>query len=115
MTQGSLPKFPKGKPVKDYHKIKRGLGHITPVSSESEPEYVESFNYDHSYDTSLWDSNTSIEALFIGLSVNVVFTSQPEDEEKEIMLHSEMTYGSSNLTVCEKYASRDMSLLLMIS
>lgn len=47
------PKVPKGKPVDYYHRIKRGLRYVKLVPSESELECVESFHYDHSFDTSL--------------------------------------------------------------
>lgn len=78
-----------GKPARYYHKANKRLRNITLVPSEFEPEFVESFNHDHSFETSSWDSDTSVMAIFTSLLVNMVSTRQPEDEEDDIVLHSE--------------------------
>lgn len=66
---------PKGKSIDYYYKTKRGLKYVTPVPSESEPEYVESFKKDHSSDMSSWTPTLSVGALFNGLSVKMVSAS----------------------------------------
>lgn len=84
-----LAKVPKGKHVDYYNKTKRGLGYVTLISSEYEPEFVESFFKDHSFDNFSWDFDTSVGTLFTSRSVNMLSAGQREDEKKDAMLHSE--------------------------
>lgn len=59
-----LSKVLKVKPVDYYQKTKRGLGYVMLVPSESKAEFVEPFNHDQSFETSLWDFDTSAAAIF---------------------------------------------------
>jgi len=74
---------PKGKAPNYYHKTLRGLGYIsTPIPSTSESE--ESLYHDHSSCTSSWESDVSVGGIFKELSVNMVSTSHPEEEDEMI-------------------------------
>ena len=74
----------KGKAPDYYHKTWRGLGYIsTPIPSTSESE--ESLYYDHSSGTSSWESNVSVSSIFKELSMNMVSTSHPEEENEEMI------------------------------
>jgi len=82
---------PKGKAPDYYHKTRRRLGDVSTLIS-SDPEFEESVWHDHSSETSSWESDASICAIFKNLSVNMISASHLEDEdidEAEEMIQSD--------------------------
>jgi len=76
------PFVPKGKTPDYYHRTQRGLGYVsTLIQSASESE--ELLYHDHSSSTSSWESDVSIGDIFKGLSMNMVSTSHPKEEDKK--------------------------------
>jgi len=54
---------------------------LIPSTSESK----ESLYHDHSSGTSSWESNVSVGGIFKKLSVNMILTSHPEEEDEEMI------------------------------
>jgi len=54
-----------------------------PISSDFESE--KSLYHDHSLSTSSWESDVSLGTIFGNLSVNMVLTSHPKDEDEEMI------------------------------
>lgn len=72
--------------VKNYRTIKKGLGYISnPVTLEF--DFDESIYHNLSSSTSSWESDVSNGAIFKGLSVNMVSTRHPDEDN--ILFHSE--------------------------
>jgi len=72
---------PKGKAPNYYHRTRRGLGYVsTPILLAFESE--ESLHHNHSSGMSSWESDVSVSYMFKDLSVNMVSTSHPEDEDE---------------------------------
>jgi len=72
---------PKGKAPNYYHRTRRGLGYVsTPILLAFESE--ESLYHNHSSGMSSWESDVSVSYMFKDLSVNMVSTSHPEDEDE---------------------------------
>ena len=79
------PFVPKGKPDDFYHKLRRGLGYITPTPPqchESWREARDSSSTNSSAESSLWESDVSIGAMFKGLTANMA-TANPEESDGE--------------------------------
>ena len=55
----------------------------TPVSSDF--KFEGSLYHDHSSDTPSWESDVSVGAIFENLSINMVSTSNVEDEDEEML------------------------------
>jgi len=88
--------IPKGKAPDYYHKTQRRLGYIsTPIPSTSESE--ESLYHDHSSGTSSWESDVSVGGIFKELSVNMVSTSHPKEDEE--MIQSDTDPWIKNLNI----------------
>jgi len=51
----------------------------------SASEFEGSLHHNYSSGTSSWESNVSIDNIFKELSVNMVSTSHPEDEDEEMI------------------------------
>src|SRR4051812_6091391 len=75
-----LPFVPEGKEANYYQETRRGLGYISPPPRSSHrPACVKKISHDHSSDTSSWESDVSIGALFKDLSINMVSAGPLED------------------------------------
>ena len=76
--------IPKEKAPDYYHRTRRGLSYVsTPILSASESE--ELLYHDHSSGTSSWESDVGVGDIFKDLSMNMVSTSHPEDEDEKMI------------------------------
>lgn len=75
-----MPPLLKGKDINYYHRIRRGLGYVfDPLTSTSESN--DSIFHDHSSSNSSWDLDNSIGEMFRRLSINMVSTSRPGEDD----------------------------------
>jgi len=74
----------KGKAPDYYYRTRRGLGYVsTPIPLAS--KFEGSLHHNHSLGMSLWESDVSVGNIFKELSIIMVSTSHPEDENEQII------------------------------